>query len=609
MKYQSEVLKLAGFLLSAMITIGPSMSLGQESPEAVQESKRLERVTYDIKYMSSDEMGGRQPGTPGIQLCEDYLIAEYKKAGLKPLADGTYLQSLEVGGKREIVKDSTKLILTGPNDTKLDLKLGENYQQLLGLRNFDLDTEVVFVGYGISADEHNYDEYQDLDVEGKLVVLIRREPQADDPESVFDGAETSRHASGRRKVIAARRAKAAGILMINDSGTAEEEGDELIQTDRFGANSLPFAHIKRSVFNEMLKLSPVVSPLGDKLESVSAIEKLIDKNLEPLSQPLSGWKADFESEFEVNRIKTNNVVGIIEGEGPNANETIVIGGHYDHLGMGGRGSRAAGRREIHNGADDNATGTAAILELARRFAASDKKPGRRLVFIAFTAEEMGLLGAQHYVNNPIFPLEDTVAMINFDMIGWLRDNKLTLFNWSTSPVFSDVFDKANEGIDFELNKPTMAFGGSDHLPFNQRQVPNMFIHTGTNPVYHTPEDDFEAINCPGALKVIDFSEKVVDQLASMEERPTYGAPKPFRIGVQIEDAEGGLRVTGVNEDSIAAKGGLQEGDIILEAGGEAMTARRNLQKNIQKFKGKIMTFKLKRDDAEIQLNLKLEEPK
>ncbi len=597
-----SILFAAGMTATLLLT----PCFGQEADTANESAAALKRVTHDIEYMASDEMGGRKPGTPGIKLCEEFLVEEYKKAGLKPLEDGTYFQELEVGGTRKVLADASKLVFTGPNDQSIELEFGKDYQQLLGLRKFDLNAEVVFVGYGISAaEDHNYDDYADVDVEGKIVVLIRREPQNTDPESVFDGEDLSRHASGRRKTIAARRAKAAGILMVNDGPTTETEGDELMQSSRFGSNSIPFAHIKRASLDKLLKVSPIVSPLGKKLDNIADVEKLIDSNLEPLSQSLGEWKAEFKSEFELKQIKTNNIIGIIEGEGPHADETIVIGAHYDHLGMGGPGSRAGGRREIHNGADDNATGTAAILELARRFNQRDKKPGRRLVFICFTAEEMGLLGARYYVENPIYPIENTVAMVNFDMIGWLRDNTLTLYNWSTSPQFNEIFANANEGIDFELKKPTMNFGGSDHLPFNAREVPNMFIHTGTNSVYHTPEDDFEAINCEGALKVIDYSESVVSQLAELDERPSFGAPKPFRLGVMIEQADDGLLVSGVTSDSVAERAGILKGDIILEADGDEMKARRNLTRKIQSKVGSTMKLKLKRDDTEMNLNVTL----
>ena len=231
----------------------------EEEESTEQDSEDLERITYDIKYLSSDEMGGRQPGTPGIQLAEDYIVAEYKKAGLKPLDDGSYLQTFSVGNKRILLKDATELTLIGPNDTELNLALEKDYQQLISRNDFDLDTELVFVGYGITADDLNYDDYfGDLDVDGKIVVLIRREPQVDDEDSVFDGKRTTRFASGRAKVSAARRAGAAGILMVNDGlSSPDEERDELIASDRFRTNALPFAQIKRSILDEMLDASPI----------------------------------------------------------------------------------------------------------------------------------------------------------------------------------------------------------------------------------------------------------------------------------------------------------------------------------------------------------------
>ena len=191
------------------------------------------------------------------------------------------------------------------------------------------------------------------------------------------------------------------------------------------------------------------------------------------------------------------------------------------------------------------------------------------------------------------------------MIGWLRNEKLTLYNWNTSPQLDPIFEAANEGLGFDLNKPTQAFGGSDHLPFNQRGVPNMFIHTGTNAVYHTPEDDFDAINCEGALRVIDYSERVVDQLAELETKPTFGKPKPFRLGVMVEDEEGYVEIMGVSEDSIAEKSGLLKGDILIDVDGTEIKKRRDIVKMLRRDVGKTVKLKLKRDDKEITLDVEL----
>ena len=310
--------------------------------------------------------------------------------------------------------------------------------------------------------------------------------------------------------------------------------------------------------------------------------------------------------------ETSNIVGIIEGEGPHADETIVIGGHYDHLGMGGGGSRSP-KREVHNGADDNATGTAAVIELARRYAARDKKPARRLVFVCFSAEEMGLLGAYHYTKEPLFPLNGTAAMVNFDMIGWLRNDKVTVYNATSAPEFDTLLDRANAEQGLDIAKSS-GFGGSDHLPFFQKQIPVMFIHTGLTSTYHTPEDDFETIDCEGAVKVIDYSEKVVDELLSLAKKPTFQSNVQrrrtrVRLGVSLdEDVENGVMITRILEGSIAEKAGFEPGDIITAVGPNATDKRREVNKEIRSNNGKSVMIKFRRGEQQLEKMVELKNP-
>lgn len=572
----------------------------------------LERVTRDIKYLASDELGGRQPGTPGMDKAEKFIVDEYKKMGLVPFdAEGTYLQGFEVGQTKTVKKDSTSLVLNGP-DGEMALELDVDYTPQLGRRDFAADAGLVFVGYGITAEEHNYDDYAGVDCDGKIVIMLRMEPQQGDEASVFDGTENSQHAFIRSKIRNARDAGAAGILFVNDSVTAPDaERDELAPYDRFGEQRIPFANIKREVLDKVLRSTPVMKGDGTKFSSVADVEADIDRNLEALSCDLEGWTCKFNAEFGNESTLAKNIIGIIEGEGPNANETIVIGGHHDHLGMGAYGSRA-GRREIHNGADDNATGTAAVMELARRFAARGEKPKRRLVFVCFSAEEMGLLGAEHYAKNPIFPLEDTVAMINFDMIGWLRNKELTVFNWNSSAEFGPVLEESNETFEMSLKLPKSGFAGSDHLPFYQRQVPVMFFHTGLTDTYHTPEDDFETIDCDGALTVIEYTESVIDGLANLESRPMFAeAPRRssgarVRLGAILdEDHPKGVAVDSVREDSLAAKAGLQDGDVITEFDGKAVERRREIVAALRSKAGETVTIKFLRGEEEMSTEIEL----
>ena len=595
------------------ICVTASVAIAQtDSDSKSNRSAALERVTEGIKFLASDDLGGRMPGTPGIEWAAKYIEVAYKKAGLKPLKDGTYRQDFTVKRGRTIDEEKLKLMWTGTDGKPMELTFEKDFIPQLGRSSFDQEAEMVFVGYGITADEHNFDEYKNVDVKDKVVVLIRREPQQDSEDSVFDGKEVSKYAYVASKVRAAREAGAVGIIMVNDRGTAPtDEKDVLAQPDEFGATvaRIPFFHVKRSALNQLLKKSPIVEADGTKLDNLDAIEMAIDKSLEPLSQPINGTTAKMSAGFRDKEIVTTNVIGVIEGEGPNAHETIVIGGHYDHLGMGGFGSRAGGRREIHNGADDNATGTEAVIELARMFAKRGKAPARRLVFICFSAEEMGLLGAQHYVDEPLFPLEDTVAMVNFDMIGWLRDDKLTVFNWNSCAEFDPILQKANQGMNLDLVKPVAGFAGSDHLPFYQKQIPVMFMHTGLTSTYHTPEDDFETLDCAGALKVIEFTEGVIDGIADLKTKPEYVGQqreRRIRLGVSLNsDHEKGVEVTRVSDDSIASKAGLKEGDVIMEVAGKKTEDRRSVNAEVRANAGKKTSFKILRGGKEMTMEIEL----
>ena len=592
----------------------PETEVAEPENQEAPASPELKRVTYDIKYLASDELGGRKPGTEGIEKAAKYIEDIYKEIGLKPLEDGSYRQKFEVRLGMRVDNSATSLKLMNPDEDEstMELELGKDYMPQASRRGFELDSDLVFVGYGINAEEdYNYNDYRDVDVQGKTVVLIRREPQQEDENSVFDGSDVSRYSYIQTKARAAREAGAEAIIMVNDGVNAsDDERDTLESSSRF-RTTLPFIQIKRKIFDDLLKQAPLRDSDGKKFKDLAAIEKHIDETLSPVSQPFGNWKAIAESIGKREMAETSNVVGIIEGEGPLADETIIIGGHYDHLGMGGSGSRSS-KREVHNGADDNATGTAAVIELARRYAAREAKPSRRLVFMCFTAEEMGLLGAYHYTSEPIFPLEKTAAMVNFDMIGWLRDDKVTVFNANSAPEFDTLLDRANEGIDLDVNKSS-GFGGSDHLPFFQKEIPVMFIHTGLTSTYHTPEDDFETIDCKGALRVIDYSEQVVDELLTLENKPKFQTAQTrrrsrVRLGVSLdEDVENGVKITRILEDSIADKAGFEEGDIITAVGPKATDKRREVNREIRANTGKSVMIKIRRGEEQLEKMVELKQ--
>lgn len=558
----------------AVLTVASLISVGQLAAQAGPDPAT--RADRDIKWLASDELEGREPGSQGIEKAASFIENEFRAFGLKsPNEDGSYRQLFTVNLGVNIDSSAVRLNFVPATGDAIELKIGDDFRPMsLGGSGDVTDAEMVFVGFGISAPDLNYDEYKSVDVTGKVVVFIRMEPQLDDEKSVFNGTEVSDYASISRKLATAKEKGAVAAIMVNNAARVKDGNpDEIAEFRQFGNSEieLPFFHMARARFEQLLADKPLRTATGTELKTLAEIESTIDETLEPLSQPVEGFKVSAVSKFSENVVETFNIIGIVEGEGPNADETIVIGGHYDHLGYGGYGSNAPGRVEIHNGADDNATGTVAVLELARRFAQSDKKPGRRLVFAAFSGEERGLLGSAWYVDNPLFPVDKTVAMINYDMIGRLRDDKLTIFGTGTAAMFDAVLDKANETEPkLVLDRQPSPFAGSDHMPFVRVNIPVMFFHTGLTDIYHTPEDDYETLNIPGMNRVIDFTERVTRELADAPEKPVYVEPQTVRrsrawLGVRFDfdKDERGATVEEVPEGSPAVTAGLEAGDVVL----------------------------------------------
>lgn len=569
-----ELLETLSLLI--FLAMGTLQAAEELSREAI-----VSRVRGDIEYFASDDQEGRGIETQGIERSAERIIAEYQKLGLQPaMPEGSFRQPFEVPIGDVVISEVTHVRLTAPDGTVTELKLGEEFQPIRRGANGEAIGELVFLGYGISSTEDNYDDYADINVEGKVVVVIRREPQNYDG-GAFKGTVTSSNAYIDRKLELMKKAKAAAVLFVNDDSSCPTEvSDELATPTSFGndGDSLPFAHVRQRVIDRVLNITPLKTQDGNSLSGLKAVAQHIDASLKPVSQELTGWSANITTKFQANTVTAYNLIGVIEGEGPHADETIIIGAHYDHLGFGGYGSRSPNRNgEIHNGADDNASGTAAVLELARRIA-EGPRPKRRMIFICFSGEERGLIGSNHYVLHPVVPLDDTVAMINFDMIGNLKNNVVEVNGVGTAEEFRDIVTKADEATPINITIVDGAFAGSDHLPFYLKQIPVMFCFTGMTSIYHTPDDDFKTLNIEGAVSVIDYSEQLLRGIDRLEKAPTFIAAQsgkrqaasrtPF-LGIQPDLAASGadgIVIRSVREESPAQAGGLQTGDVITKVG-------------------------------------------
>jgi hypothetical protein len=537
------------------------------------------RMRKDITYLASDQCEGRGVATPGIGLAADYIAAEFKKAGLKPGGpDGSYFQPFTMAGGT--LDAPPRLVLRGPLGQQIELRAGADYEALgMAYSGTITGAPLVFAGYGATApQEVGYDDYKDLDVAGKVVLVLRNTPRTDNKFAAI-GGDRRKMATLTEKLQNAEKRGAAGVIFVNDRSLIGD-GDDLMTFTYTAPGQapakLPAVHIRRAVADRLLQ-----SSLGCTLLER---EQDIDRDLKPRSAELSGWTVSLE--LHIGRtLHVKNIVGFLEGSGPLAQETVVIGAHYDHLGYGGPGSLANLKKPaIHHGADDNGSGSTSVMELARHFAQMPKRAGRRLVFIAFSGEESGLLGSVYYCKEPVFPLADTVAMVNLDMVGRLRadkqtkKDKLEIWGTGTAKTFNGLIDEVNKKYDFQLKKVEGGFGPSDHASFYAKQVPVFFFFTSDHEDYHRPSDTSDKINVPGMEKVVELTEDLVTELATVPERPKYvklagGSPTPGnvpRIGIRPsygDDGEGVL-LDGVVDGGPAAKAGLKEGDRIVEIGGK-----------------------------------------
>jgi hypothetical protein len=564
-------------LLGLLLLLGTAAANNEELIEA--------RMRKDVTFLASDECEGRGIETAGIEKAAAYIAAEFAQAGLKPgEPEGSYFQPFTVGGQSRQDGQST-LTLKGPLGQEIELTAGSDFQ-VMGLSGAGTaSAPLIFVGFGATAPGVGYDDYKNIDVTGKIVIILRHTPRWNNKELPFDGANKDEHAGLEKKNGLAESNKAAAVLLVNDQ-TEAAAGDKLMPFTYIAsasAGSIPAVQIRREVIDMVFQ-----SALGTSLVDM---EKAIDRDLQPRSAALPGWTTTVTTKVKRTSITCKNIIGVAEGAGPLANETVVIGAHYDHLGYGGRGSRTKepNKKQIHHGADDNGSGTTSIIELARRFGAMKDRQGRRLVFIAFSAEEVGLLGSRHYCNkDPIFPLAETVAMVNIDMVGRLPEDsetkkgKLIVEGVGTAKAFGPLIDKLNPG--FLLSKKQGGTGPSDHDSFYRKKIPVFFFWTGTHADYHRPTDTSDKINVPGMRRIVDLAESVILDLASNPARPEYvqvasksspgagkGGPKLGIMPNYDEDKEGVL-IGGVTDDGPAAKAGLKEGDLIVEMAGKAVTS-------------------------------------
>lgn len=552
--------KITLFLFAAALLIHPSSASLQSS----KSEPSAELLAGHVRFLASDKLQGRRAGTEGAEMAAQYIAKQFRDFGLRTAAANflqpfSFIASVRLGSENRFQMKTPEARL---------LKVEEDFMPLAFSSSTLASADVVFVGYGISSPELQYDNYAS-DVKEKIVLILRGSPDGDNPHSRF-AEYTQPGLEIQKKTIKAREKGARGVIFISTETNFRDDRLSRLRHDlNFLDAGIPAVVLSRKAADSLL---------ASEKSSVADIEKRAKENPSPL--PLN---ASVEFKTDVMKVEGNasNVVGIIRGSDPQlSGEYIVIGAHYDHLGLGGPESLAARPEgEIHHGADDNASGTSALLELARVMTAN--RPKRSIVFIAFSAEELGLLGSAAYTKNPVVPLASTVAMLNMDMVGRLRNDSLTIGGVGTSPAWQPLLERLNSssnGNRFKMSFNQDGFGPSDHQSFYVRDVPVLFFFTGTHDDYHKPSDTAEKINSAGATRIAALVRDIAVSIANEPQRIAFTkvktesrpAGRGFRVYLgtvpSYGDSNDGLKLDGVRAGSPAEKAGLRAGDVIIKIG-------------------------------------------
>lgn len=527
-----------------------------------------------IRYLASPELQGRRAGEPGNVLAAKYIADQFKEDGLKPAGDsGTYFQKFNF----------IAAMNPGPNNT-CDAEIDDvtlNFAPDVDFRTlpFSADTtmmgRVVFVGYGISSDSLKFDEYANVSVQGKIVIVLRYSPET----AVKDGRFRA-YESLYRKTFIAREKGAVGVIIVTGPADEDKPGLMKMTLDRdFRSAGIPVINLKSSLADSIMKLA------GSR-KDLRTIQKEITANMKPASFEIPHLTINVQTNVVKEYRPTANVVGFLEGNDPSLkDQTVILGAHFDHLGMGGEGSGSMkpDTIAIHPGADDNASGSAGLLELARYLSSQRKNLRRSVLLIAFTGEELGLLGSAYYVNHPSYPLSSTIAMINLDMVGRMHDNVLVVEGMGTSPGFEELATKENNRSALKLTLKPDGFGPSDHASFYAKDIPVMFFFTNLHDDYHRPSDTWDKINYTGEATVVDYAARIVRDLVNADAKPSFvrvqstaaqpgGDSRGTRVFFgSIPDFAGdvvGVKISGTRAGSPAEKAGLVAGDVIVKFGGK-----------------------------------------
>ena len=571
------------------------------------------RYLDDIKALSAPAMEGRGAGSKGLTRAEHLIEKRYKSLGLEPAGTNSYLQPFTVITGAQLKGKNSFAVLTGAE--KRELKAKQDFVPFSFSASGSAHGPLVFAGYGISADEFHYDDYAGIDVKDKIVVILRYEPPSFGEKGGNQGM--TQHSQLVTKAINARNHGARALVLVNGK---LGDGEEDLLT-RFGSVSGPenagiiFLQVKNDVAEGWLKAAG---------KSLAELQAQINASSKPASFALAeNQTASLTVSIETTRATVNNVLAYLPGR---TDEYVIIGAHYDHLGRGNFDSLAPSQiGQIHPGADDNASGTAGVLELARLLAPQKGQLRRGILFASFAGEELGLLGSAAWVRDPTRPLDKAAAMLNMDMIGRIKDQKVYIGGVGTGSTLKAVVEQASEKSGFKIEYSPGGYSSSDHTSFVAKKIPVMFFFSGLHSDYHKPSDTWEKIDPVAATKLLEVVGATLEQLAEAEERPAFivvaeerpaGGPGGSGYGPyfgsipDFGEVENGVKFSDVRPGSPAAKAGLKAGDILVQFGDKPIKNLYDFTDALRRSKvGDVVEVKVLRDGQPIGASVKLEQRK
>ena len=588
----------------AFVFLNVSSSIPQADPT---------RYLDDVKSLTTPEMEGRGDGSKGLTRAEHLIEKRYKELRLEPAGVHGYAQPFSVITGARLKSDNHIKVETA--GAKKDLRISEDFVPFSFSSSGEVDGPLVFAGYGVTAEEFHYDDYANLDVKDKVVVILRYEPSGFAEKSSHQGL--TQHSQLITKAINARNHGAKAVVLVN--GKLGDNEEDLLT--RFGSVSGPenvgiiFVHVKNAVAESWLQSA------GKALKDV---QEQINASTRPASFAFPDTlRLSLHIDIETTRATVNNVLAWLPGQ---SDDYVIIGAHYDHLGRGNFDSLAPSQiGQIHPGADDNASGTAGVLELARMLAPQRGQLKRGILFMNFAGEELGLLGSAEWVREPTRPLAKAVAMINMDMIGRIKDDKVYIGGVGTGSTFKPILEQAQKDSPFKIEYSAGGYASSDHTSFVTKKIPVLFFFSGLHADYHKPSDTWDKINAPSAVRLLDMISSVAVQLANAPDTPVFqvvaeekppaggggGGYGPYFGSIpDFSQTENGVKFADVKPNSPAAKAGLKAGDVLVQFGDKPIKNLYDFTDALRRSKvGDVVAVKVLRDGQPMTASVKLEQRK